>query len=1062
MSSPAPPSDPDPPPEVHRSQHVMRLGVAVTVPAVCSLVIIVGALCVMQVVWQAQHRGPLATLRETLEDRGALLQAASAASEDITKHVLVDVLRTVERFVGDVHAHRSHLCAFFAWNPVYNRSHQANPASFHHARLLLAASSNTPLTYASVTAKDGAFFEVHNPRRARFSHNASSYYAAELDSAGGMAWRKGCGSGAPCLSGGGGGLVLPIGSVAVQEGVLEAGLRVSCRVLNGWVTVGVRAEEVSRAFFGALPAGVWAYVTENGVLVAASHGRYESIVKKIYRFLYFLKNANQPNSTTQAQPGGPQQEDSERLLHAVDSTDPIIAQLGARSLDAPARPLTVTLNPNTFLVLYVFFFLSGLHPTHHSTATIHADHPHPWKLCIAVDQTYAQREADTSTALTRSLRDRALSDLDDVDTGGAVYVVVPGVFVCILMGAQMVFVYIVIRKVTYLMHMLALEIHALALFDLDSADEHYIADSSLLGVDIDEAVGVRKAVDHLAVNMGGYKQFLPTPISNPLATQRKESTTPPPGLNSGEAAIVFTDIVGSTMMWESSYEGMHRGLIMHNEVIRYCISSHGGYEVKTIGDSFMVAFDSLVSGVCFAVMVQESLAACDWDDTLNLGQSDGIMVRIGATVGSVSVQTNTVTQRSDYFGPTVNMAARLEGICTKGAVAVLEDALQALRVNDVRVIHLGRKKVKGIQENVFVVLLVPLNIPLREERIEAELGLKGLELEGGSLLTLTAELELMENSARSSHRSSIGSSSIVSTKPLVRRTRALSTTSSCGVPMALVPQSSQSISLRLDTAASATLALVECVFMDNKNSESICLFLNRALCRVFSIVDLSLGRVISVCGAGAIVGWNISNPAPNHVEAGLRLVSQLRRNNTDEAMRCGVATGRVMSGYIGDSHKRFHTAVGGCMRAAIRCCARCEVLGCTAIFASEERPTISKLLAKRFLRPVDEFYMNGMKTLGYEIQGNLVREWLSDKSRVLFTDDPKEVEVVEDTLEDATPEGACWSQDYVDAFADRDFEVLDEMGEVDPIVAEVAKYLRADMVANKARNMFTRTKSALS
>jgi class 3 adenylate cyclase len=61
----------------------------------------------------------------------------------------------------------------------------------------------------------------------------------------------------------------------------------------------------------------------------------------------------------------------------------------------------------------------------------------------------------------------------------------------------------------------------------------------------------------------------------------------PPG---GTITFLFTDIEGSTRMWEKSPEKMRAALAHHDVVLRSAIEAHGGYVFKTVGDAFCAAF----------------------------------------------------------------------------------------------------------------------------------------------------------------------------------------------------------------------------------------------------------------------------------------------------------------------------------------------------------------------------------------------------------------------------------------------------------------------------------------
>jgi small GTP-binding protein len=114
-------------------------------------------------------------------------------------------------------------------------------------------------------------------------------------------------------------------------------------------------------------------------------------------------------------------------------------------------------------------------------------------------------------------------------------------------------------------------------------------------------------------------------------------------------AIVFTDVVGSTRLYEElGDEKMDEVRQLHFDTGRSLVTKHNGYEIKTMGDAFMVAFKAAVPAFDFMVDLHG-----------NTGH-ELIRIRAVADVGSVRIREN------DAFGGTVNYAARLQGLA-KGA-----------------------------------------------------------------------------------------------------------------------------------------------------------------------------------------------------------------------------------------------------------------------------------------------------------------------------------------------------------------------------------------------------------
>jgi class 3 adenylate cyclase len=133
-------------------------------------------------------------------------------------------------------------------------------------------------------------------------------------------------------------------------------------------------------------------------------------------------------------------------------------------------------------------------------------------------------------------------------------------------------------------------------------------------------------------------------------------------------AILFTDISGYSRLMEKDEAGALLLLDTHNAIVREAIGRHGGHEVKTIGDAFLVVFDSAVQAVECAVALQRGL------HTHNRAAAPEarILVRVGIHVGDV------VVSDGDVFGDSVNLAARLESVAEPGGVCVSDQVRQVV------------------------------------------------------------------------------------------------------------------------------------------------------------------------------------------------------------------------------------------------------------------------------------------------------------------------------------------------------------------------------------------------
>jgi class 3 adenylate cyclase len=113
--------------------------------------------------------------------------------------------------------------------------------------------------------------------------------------------------------------------------------------------------------------------------------------------------------------------------------------------------------------------------------------------------------------------------------------------------------------------------------------------------------------------------------------------------------VLFTDVVGSTRLRQHQGEtAAHDIMNQHNEIVRRQIGEHAGQEVKTAGDSFMVAFDSARKAVECAVSVQRALHEYN-----RLHPAQPLKVRIGLHTGEA------IRAGNDLFGTSVDAAARI-------------------------------------------------------------------------------------------------------------------------------------------------------------------------------------------------------------------------------------------------------------------------------------------------------------------------------------------------------------------------------------------------------------------
>jgi class 3 adenylate cyclase len=138
------------------------------------------------------------------------------------------------------------------------------------------------------------------------------------------------------------------------------------------------------------------------------------------------------------------------------------------------------------------------------------------------------------------------------------------------------------------------------------------------------------------------------------------------GMPSGTVTLLFTDVEGSTRLWDAERDAMAAALRRHDEILRDSIEQAGGYVFKTVGDSFCAAFSAARAGLEAALAAQQNLAAQSWPT------SRPIVVRMGLHAGVCEERDG------DYFGPAVNRTARLLAVADGGQVLVSGVAAELL------------------------------------------------------------------------------------------------------------------------------------------------------------------------------------------------------------------------------------------------------------------------------------------------------------------------------------------------------------------------------------------------
>jgi predicted ATPase/class 3 adenylate cyclase/Tfp pilus assembly protein PilF len=170
----------------------------------------------------------------------------------------------------------------------------------------------------------------------------------------------------------------------------------------------------------------------------------------------------------------------------------------------------------------------------------------------------------------------------------------------------------------------------------------------------------------------------------------------------GTVTFLFTDIEGSSRMWERSPQEMQAALARHDELLRLAIEEHDGYVFKTVGDAFCCAFLTAPDALEAALDAQRLLLKERW------GESDPLRVRMALHMGAAEERDG------DYFGPPVNRVARLLSAAHGGQVLLSLPTHEMVRDQlpaGMNLAELGEHRLKDLFRPERVFQLVSPDLP---------------------------------------------------------------------------------------------------------------------------------------------------------------------------------------------------------------------------------------------------------------------------------------------------------------------------------------------------------------
>jgi hypothetical protein len=166
------------------------------------------------------------------------------------------------------------------------------------------------------------------------------------------------------------------------------------------------------------------------------------------------------------------------------------------------------------------------------------------------------------------------------------------------------------------------------------------------------------------------------------------------GAPSGTVTFLFTDIEGSTRLWQLDEGAMRKAVQRHDELLRATSLECGGVVVSTMGDGFAVAFTSAHAALRAAELAPERLSQEQWSTT------EPVRARVGLRSGEAEERDG------DYFGTAVNRAARLMAIAHGGQV-VCSSTTAELVEDSVTLVDLGEHRLRDLDRPMVRLLIEP-------------------------------------------------------------------------------------------------------------------------------------------------------------------------------------------------------------------------------------------------------------------------------------------------------------------------------------------------------------------
>ena len=193
----------------------------------------------------------------------------------------------------------------------------------------------------------------------------------------------------------------------------------------------------------------------------------------------------------------------------------------------------------------------------------------------------------------------------------------------------------------------------------------------------------------------------------PVASVESTSEGLPTGsLPTGTVTFLFTDIEGSTPLWEQMPEAMAEAVARHHRILRGAIESNGGQVFQVIGDAFQAAFRLASDALCAALAAQQGLQSAGW------GAVRPIKVRMGLHTGPA--ERDPYGNAPYAVSHTLNRVARVMASAHGGQIVMTQETAALVEPDlpdGARLRDLGEHQLKGMQRLEHIYQLTAPELP---------------------------------------------------------------------------------------------------------------------------------------------------------------------------------------------------------------------------------------------------------------------------------------------------------------------------------------------------------------